>query len=121
MTLRPHALRILSSFTNENVAAWHEASLVPDEVDSYSNLVFSLNAGLLTPEFASGQPHRGHLIVHEDVPSDVRSRALSVFLITVRKIAEMKAGIFTNPFGAADFQGFKMHSERFRFGKGMVL
>jgi hypothetical protein len=106
-------------FSNELLGEWHRASTVPDAVESYPNVVFSLNAGLITPEVGKDGANNGHLIMHEIPRPIARGRALSVFLMTVRKVAELKAGIHANPFEFAAFDGFKTTTDRFRFGKGL--
>jgi hypothetical protein len=99
---------------------WYEAVKVPNQLDSYPQVIYSLKCGalLLRPE-RDGRPY-GHYAVLGEEAEELASKGLSLFLQTFRKMLETKAELESNPFVYIDGDGLKSSTQCVQFGRGLV-
>ncbi len=99
---------------------WYAAVTVPNHVDSYPQVIYSLKRGalLLRPE-RDGAPY-GHFAVLGEEAEELKSKGLSLFLQTFRKMLEAKAALESNPFVYVDLDGLSSSAQCVQFGRGLV-
>ena len=100
---------------------WYRAVEVGDEISNYPHVIFCLNEGtlILRPRNES-RPHGHYFVLGEDA-EELRLKGLSLFLQTVRKSMEAKAGLDTNPFEYAVLEELKWSQQGLRFGIGVRI
>jgi hypothetical protein len=99
---------------------WYISTSVENDILSYPQMVYVLTRGTLNLQRIPGTDQFGHRFVVGEDADDIKWRGLSIFLQTVRKSLEMKAGLESNPFGFASIQDLKLSSQYLQFGKGLV-
>lgn len=110
-----------AKFSPENLHAWYEAVTLPDEVASYPQVIYSLREGLLHLRPSTNERECGHFFAVGEQADELKSRGLSLFLQTIRKSVEIKAGIKSNPFEYAQLGGLTFSKQFFKFGKGAFI
>jgi hypothetical protein len=122
---RPQGLFLTALFAYEgtqltpsNLHAWYAGADVPDDILSYPQIVYVLTGGALDLLTRDGVGCHRFLVGEED--DDVKARTLSLFLLTIRKALEVKAGLESDAFATASVDGLMWSDERLRFGVGLV-
>jgi len=110
------------SFKPKTLDLWYKSITVPDEQLYYPHLVYSLKQGMLQLKPKTENRGYGHYFLMGEEVDLPKYRTLSIFLATIRKMVEFKAGLRRrNPFEYADFTGLGWSKEHLRYGKGLVL
>ena len=99
---------------------WYVEVDVPNVVENYPHVVYSLYGGTLLLRPARQDGPFGHYAVLGEEAEDLKSRNLSLFLQTFRKTLETKAGLESNPFEYSAFDGLPVSRECVQFGQGLV-
>lgn len=101
---------------------WKEIKDVPEDISLYPNEILVLDKGSihLRPKNDQTKEAWGHYFVMGEEQDRLKIKSLSVFLWTIRKYTEIKAGKISNPFSYADFTELIWTKEYLRFGKGLV-
>ncbi len=101
---------------------WKEIKDVPEDMGIYPNGILVLDKGSihLRPKNDQTKEAWGHYFVMGEEHSSLKIKSLSIFLQTIRKYTELKAGKIANPFSYADFTGLLWTKEYLRFGRGLI-
>lgn len=107
-----------TKMTLKTLDKWYRAVNITDEIFNYPHVVFCLNQGtLILRPGTDSRPHGHYFVLGED-GDQKRLKGLSIFLQTVRKAVERKAGLKTNPFQHAVLGELKWSQQGLRFGIG---
>ena len=98
---------------------WYKDVTIDDELSNYPQIIFCLNQGTLVLRPSSGSRPHGHYFVRGENEEQAKSKGLSLFLQTVRKAIEKKAGMDTNPFEDAVLDGLNWSQQGLRFRVGV--
>jgi hypothetical protein len=110
-----------ASFKPQTLDLWYKSITVPDEQLYYPHLVYSLRKGMLQLKPKTKNRGYGHYFLMGEEKDRPKYRTLSIFLATIRKFVEFKAGLgHRNPFEYADFTGLGWSKQHLRYGKGLV-
>ena len=109
-----------AEFKPDTLDQWYKAVTVPNQVDGYPQVIYSLTRGalLLRPE-CEGQPY-GHYAILGEEAEELKSKGLSLFLQTFRKMLEKKAALESNPFVYVDLDGLSSSVQCIQFGQGLI-
>lgn len=109
-----------AKFVPDTLHDWYVEVDIPNVVENYPQVVYSLYGGTLLLRPARQNGPFGHYVVLGEDAEDLKSRSLSLFLQTFRKTLETKAGLYSNPFEYIAFDGLPVSSECVQFGRGLV-
>jgi hypothetical protein len=106
-------------FNADTLHDWYQSAPVPDNVDSYPQMIYVLHEGALDlKNFGNGV--FGHRFIMGEEDDELKARSLSAFLQSIRKGLEIRAGIETNPFEYADLRNLSWSRQHLRIGVGGV-
>ena len=100
---------------------WYEAVELPHEIQNYPQLVFCLREGLLHLHLTPDKSDFGHFFLMGEEDDEIKSKGLSLFLQTIRKAVELKAGLESNPFEYAVLDGMRYSQQFFKFDSGSFI
>jgi len=106
-------------FRTEMLDRWYRSIVVPNELSSYPIAVFSLQRGILRRRCESRRRFGHHYIGGEDGEGP-HAKALAIFLASIWKQLDMRAGVESNPYQEAPLDGLRWSPDRFRYGTGLV-
>ena len=109
-----------ATLTPDTLEEWYASADVANDIWSYPQMVYVLKQGALHLQRMPGTDQFGHRFILGEESDDVKSRGLSLFLQTVRKSLETKAGLESNPFDFADIRDLRLSEQYLQFGRGLV-
>jgi hypothetical protein len=104
----------------DTLGQWYTPIELPNEVRSYPQLVYSLYRGTLLLRPQRDRAPFGHFAVLGEETDELKSKGLSLFLQTFRKMLETRAGLESNPFEYSDLQGLRWSQQCLQFGRGLL-
>lgn len=127
-TTKPYTPTFLFAFNGNqfkpnNLGNWYKEISIEDVIQNYPHIIFSLNQGMLSlvpSTIETGIAHFGHRHIIGGLSKDSKIQSLSIFLASVRKQIERRAGLSTNPFEQAQFNDLSVSKYYFRYGIGLV-
>ena len=105
--------------TAETLDDWYKSSAIPHDPLSYPQTIYVLTEGALDLACVGGTILGNRFLCGEE-DDEVKARSLSVFLATVRKAVELKAGLESNPYEHADLRNLRWSGQHLRLGAGLV-
>jgi hypothetical protein len=107
-------------FSGDNLHEWFSEAEVPDDPWSYPQIIHVLKEGTLHLENIKPANVFGYRLVMGEESDEFKSKGLSMFLQTIRKALEVKAGLESNPFVYADLHELRFSEQYLRIGHGFV-
>ena len=107
-------------FTADTLHEWFETADVRDEPWSYPQIVHVLREGTLSLQHVKSVNAFGYRFVMGEEDDEFKSRGFSLFLQSIRKSIEVKAGLESNPFEYADLRDLRFSSQYLRIKHGLV-
>lgn len=109
-----------AGFTADTLHDWFSTADLPDEPWSYPQIIHVLSQGTLHLEHIRAAGGFGYRFIMGEENDEFKSRGLSLFLQTVRKALELKAGLESNPFEYADLRDLRFSTQSLRIKHGFV-
>jgi len=109
-----------AGFSGDTLHDWYVAADVEDEPWSYPQIIHVLREGTLHLENIKSVNAFGYRFVMGEEGDEFKSRGLSIFLQTIRKALEVKAGLEANPFEYADLRDLRFSTQYLRIKHGFV-
>jgi hypothetical protein len=109
-----------SKLTAETLHNWFVDLKLADDVWSYPQLIYVLREGTLHVQPVKPDKSCAYRFLMGEEADEFKSRGLSIFLQTVRKSLEIKAGVSSNPFDYADLRELRWSAQHIRIGKGVI-
>lgn len=109
-----------AALTPDTLGQWYTPIELPNEVGSYPQLVYSLYSGTLLLRPQRDSAPFGHYAVLGEETEELKSKGLSLFLQTFRKMLEKKGDVESNPFEYSDLQGLCSSEQCVQFGQGLL-
>ena len=109
-----------AGFSGDTLHDWYVTADVADEPWSYPQIIHVLREGTLHLENIKPANTFGYRFVMGEEGDEFKSRGLSMFLQTIRKALEVKAGLDSNPFEYADLRELRFSTQYLRIKQGFV-
>jgi hypothetical protein len=109
-----------AEFAPDTLHQWYTVVDLPNDITSYPQIIYSLKRGALLLRPQRDSAPFGHYAVLGEESDELKSKGLSLFLQTFRKILEKKAGIESNPFDYSDLGGLRSSKQCVQFGQGLI-
>lgn len=109
-----------AGFSGDTLHDWYVTADVADEPWSYPQIIHVLQEGTLHLENVKPTNTFGYRFVMGEESDEFKSRGLSMFLQTIRKALEVKAGVESNPFEYADLRELRFSTQYLRIKQGFV-
>lgn len=106
--------------TPDTLDEWYKSADVVDDCWSYPQVIYVLQQGTLHLERILGTQAVAHRFVLGEEDDELKSRGLSIFLQSVMKALEQKAGLQANPFEQADLRGIRFSQQHLQIRQGLV-
>jgi hypothetical protein len=98
---------------------WYVRIKTADELKYYPRAMLVLKRGLMFMRLATQDKPHGHYFMSDPKAAGVKAKELSVFLASLRKGVELRAGVKSNPFQHAIIDNLHWSEQSLRFGRGL--